>query len=248
MPGRVRAKVEYVSLAGLRLDGRRPTDPRELEIELGCFRDGADGSAMVVAGGTKVLAAVYGPKEVIGARDELCKVSVKCQFAAQASMSGHRRMDNQRATDTGEAVRSVLEGTILRALFPSSTVHVHLDVLVDDGSVIPTLLNACSVALASAGIPVRDLLVACSASLIDGAYLVDVTDQEARATGPSINVALFPSSGNVAMCTVDHQIDHSELETLMNEASKGCQKLHGLLKAQITEHTQELFKTRAHEK
>uniref|UniRef100_A0A2P2L8N5 Exosome complex component RRP41 isoform X2 n=1 Tax=Rhizophora mucronata TaxID=61149 RepID=A0A2P2L8N5_RHIMU len=55
--------MEYVSPEGLRLDGRRPMEMRQLRAELGAV-SGADGSAVFEMGNTKVIAAVYGPREV----------------------------------------------------------------------------------------------------------------------------------------------------------------------------------------
>jgi hypothetical protein len=54
--------MEYVSLEGLRLDGRRPKEVRQTRCGLSVLPN-ADGSAMFEMGNTKVLAAVYGPRE-----------------------------------------------------------------------------------------------------------------------------------------------------------------------------------------
>ncbi|MDD1742396.1 MAG: exosome complex exonuclease Rrp41, partial [Methanotrichaceae archaeon] len=48
---------------GLRLDGRQPTELRPLKIEAGVLAR-ADGSCYIEMGGNKVIAAVYGPREV----------------------------------------------------------------------------------------------------------------------------------------------------------------------------------------
>ncbi|MCQ4406566.1 MAG: exosome complex exonuclease Rrp41, partial [Sulfolobaceae archaeon] len=48
---------------GLRTDGRRPDELRPIRIELGVLKN-ADGSAIFEMGNTKVIAAVYGPKEM----------------------------------------------------------------------------------------------------------------------------------------------------------------------------------------
>ena len=48
---------------GLRLDGRKPDELRPVKIKVGVLSN-ADGSAYIEQGKTKILAAVYGPKEV----------------------------------------------------------------------------------------------------------------------------------------------------------------------------------------
>jgi len=55
--------MNLLSDQGLRLDGRRPTELRQIRCKLGVFSQ-ADGSAYVEQGNTKVLAAVYGPHQV----------------------------------------------------------------------------------------------------------------------------------------------------------------------------------------
>ena len=59
--------------AGLRLDGRRPADLRRFTAKIGLY-EGADGSAYVEHGNTKVLAVVYGPSEVSVAPQVLAQV------------------------------------------------------------------------------------------------------------------------------------------------------------------------------
>ena len=56
--------MELLSKQQLRGDGRKPDEVRELQCSMGVFTQ-ADGSAYIEQGNTKVLAAVYGPHEVI---------------------------------------------------------------------------------------------------------------------------------------------------------------------------------------
>lgn len=53
---------DLFSLDGLRIDGRRPEEIRRVSVQLGVV-PGADGSALVEQGQTRVLVAVYGPYE-----------------------------------------------------------------------------------------------------------------------------------------------------------------------------------------
>jgi len=48
---------------GLRVDGRRALELRQIRMRMGVFGQ-ADGSAYIEHGNTKVLAAVYGPRQV----------------------------------------------------------------------------------------------------------------------------------------------------------------------------------------
>ena len=50
-------------MSGLRIDGRRPKEIRHLKTRFGLFTK-VDGSAYIEMGNTKVIACVYGPREV----------------------------------------------------------------------------------------------------------------------------------------------------------------------------------------
>lgn len=54
---------ELLSKIGLRMDGRRADELRQIRCKLGVFSV-PDGSAYIEQGLTKVLAAVYGPHQV----------------------------------------------------------------------------------------------------------------------------------------------------------------------------------------
>lgn len=58
------SKKTLLSKIGLRLDGRRPNELRRIRCKLGVFTQ-PDGSAYIEQGLTKVLAAVYGPHQVL---------------------------------------------------------------------------------------------------------------------------------------------------------------------------------------
>lgn len=55
--------MDLLSDQGIRMDGRRPNELRKIECKLG-VSTGADGSAYVEHGHSKVLVSVYGPHDV----------------------------------------------------------------------------------------------------------------------------------------------------------------------------------------
>lgn len=56
--------MDLVSDQGLRIDGRKSNELRKICCKLGVFSQ-PEGSAYLEQGNTKVLAAVYGPHQVI---------------------------------------------------------------------------------------------------------------------------------------------------------------------------------------
>ncbi|RYR52747.1 hypothetical protein Ahy_A06g027633 isoform F [Arachis hypogaea] len=72
--------MEYVSPEGLRLDGRRPMEMRQIRAEIGAVSR-ADGSAIFEMGNTKVVAAVYGPREVQNRSQQMSDQALVVYFA-----------------------------------------------------------------------------------------------------------------------------------------------------------------------
>ena len=72
-----------MSAAGLRTDGRRPKEIRRIRCRLGLFAR-VDGSAYFEQGNTKVIAVVYGPREVRSSRSRSSRRSrrVKRRYLA----------------------------------------------------------------------------------------------------------------------------------------------------------------------
>lgn len=56
-------RTEFVSIAGLRVDGRRAKEVRRVRCRLGLLQR-VDGSAYYEQGNTKAIAVVYGPRQV----------------------------------------------------------------------------------------------------------------------------------------------------------------------------------------
>ena len=89
------SKVEFVSPEGLRLDGRRPNEVRRIRCDMGVLAR-ADGSAYYEQGNTRIICAVYGPREAKNRADALHdRCIIKCELS-NASFSAGERKDQSR--------------------------------------------------------------------------------------------------------------------------------------------------------
>jgi len=70
---------------------------------------------------------------------------------------------HRRTTEMTHAIASALSSTLFLHLHPRSTLHVTLHVLAQDGALLACCLNAAALALADAGVPMHDYVVACTA-------------------------------------------------------------------------------------
>ena len=73
-------RVEYVSVSGLRVDGRRAAEVRKLRCRFGLFQQ-VDGSAYFEQGNTKCVAVVFGPQEMAFKSKALHdRAVINCEF------------------------------------------------------------------------------------------------------------------------------------------------------------------------
>lgn len=83
-----------------------------------------------------------------------------------------------------------------------------------DGGTRCAGITAASVALADAGIPLRDLVVACSAGKVNGHVVLDLTEEEDKEGEADVPVAIMPRTKEITLLQVDGELTPEELEKL----------------------------------
>jgi exosome complex component RRP41 len=234
--------MEFVSPEGLRVDGRRPKELRALAIELGVLPH-ADGSAAFSMGNTRVLAAVFGPREAVGrGAADPAKAMIRCecttaQFAAAGRQrrGEHSRGVDRRASELSASVRDALEQTVLVELLPRAQIDVAVQVLNADGGVRAACVNAAFLALADAGVPCRDALAACAACHLESTALLDPGKQEETAAGPEVTVAAHAGEPRLVLLQADGRLGVEALDDVLGLAEAGCAAVHEALRAAVRE-------------
>ncbi|KAF8057927.1 Serine/threonine-protein phosphatase PP1 isozyme 1 [Scenedesmus sp. PABB004] len=187
---------EFITSEGLRRDGRRAKELRRIKCAVGVLAS-ADGSAMFEMGNTQVLASVFGPREVESRSErQEDRAIVKCEYAMANFSTGERRrrgkMD-RRSTELSKVIRNTLEQTICLELLPRSQIDVCVQVLQADGGTRCACINAAAMALADAGIPMRDMVAGVAVGHLQSTALLDLNYMEDAGGGPDISVALHPN-------------------------------------------------------
>nr|BAD22331.1 putative exosome component 4 [Oryza sativa Japonica Group]BAD22495.1 putative exosome component 4 [Oryza sativa Japonica Group] len=232
--------MEYVNpLTGFRVDGRRPNEMRQLKGEVGVVAR-ADGSALFEMGNTRVIAAVYGPREVAAhpdywlvrliskkakreglrgrSRTKVSKSTAKMLWMADFSTGDRRRKPkgDRRSTEISLVIRQTMEASILTHLMPRSQIDIFVQVLQADGGTRAACINAATLALADAGIPMRDIVTSCSADLN---YIED------SAGGPDVTVGFLTKMDKVTLLQMDAKLPMDTFETVMDLAIEGCKAI-----------------------
>lgn len=236
---------EFLSDDGLRLDGRRATELRRIKSQVGVLA-GADGSAVFQMGNTQVLAAVFGPREV-EARSQLRRdrAIIKCEYAMAAfSTGGERRRrgkGDRRAAELSLAIRAALEQTVALEEYARSQIDVSVQVLQADGGTRCACVNAAVLALADAGIKLRDTLAACAAGHLANTPLLDLNYEEDSAGGPDIAVAYQPGLDKIVMLQMDGRLPPDQFEACVALAVEGCKEVARVMRKAMVAHTRALM-------
>jgi len=239
---------EILTPEGLRGDGRRAPEIRRVRCKVGVFPH-ADGSAYFEQGNTKCLVSVYGPHEVTRKSDAVHdKALVRCEFSTATFAAGERRVSkgNRQAVEIGILIASTFDSVIMAHQFPNTQIDIIVQVIQSDGGSLPAAINATTLAIIDAGIPMKDFVVACAASSCEGVVLCDPNYLEASAGGPLMPIALMPKTNKVVLMQMDETLDLDKFQEVLDCATKGCHKMYEVLHPEIQEYVVQLVESRGH--
>jgi exosome complex component RRP41 len=187
---------------GKRIDGREPQDLRQIRMEVGVLKN-ADGSALVEMGNTKVLAAVYGPREVVPRHQEqVDRAVIRCRYRMLSFSTLSERKSpapTRREIELSKVIREALEPAILSTQFPRAAIDIFVEVINAEGGTRTTGITAASLALADAGIPMLDLVAAVAVGKVDGVIVLDLNEVEDMYGEADMPVVLTPDEFRKAL-------------------------------------------------
>ncbi|KAM3507841.1 hypothetical protein MY11210_006978 [Beauveria gryllotalpidicola] len=235
------------SLALLRVDGRRWNELRRLHALIRT-QDAADGSSYLEMGHTKVMCVVSGPSEQqqqnqkkggqanASSRDG-ATVNVHIIIAGFSSVDRKKRGRNDKRIQEMEiTIAKALSSNLHTHIFPHSSISISLHVLSQDGSLLAALLNATTLALIDAGIPMNDYIAACTAGSTssfaagdDSADpLLDLNNQEEQEL-PYLTVATLGDSDRVAVLACESRVQVSRFQGMLVVGIDGCKQVKKFL-------------------
>ncbi|MEM5879178.1 MAG: exosome complex exonuclease Rrp41 [Candidatus Aenigmatarchaeota archaeon] len=222
---------------GKRLDGRLPVEMRPIQMKVDVVSR-ADGSAMVSFGNTVAIAAVYGPRPVYPKYLQEARTGIlRCRYNMTPFSVTERKSPgpDRRSIELSKVIRLALEPAIFLEEFPKATIDVFVDILQADGSTRVTGINAASLALASAGIPMKDLVVACSVGKIEENLILDLSGIEDNNSECDMAFAMMPGKNKVTLLQMDGALTKEEIKKLMEIARDACKKIYEIQKNVIKE-------------
>jgi exosome complex component RRP41 len=223
---------KLIDKKGLRLDGRKPDELRPIKIEVGVLSN-ADGSAYIEQGKNKILAAVFGPKELhpkhLALQDRMV---LRCRYHMAPFSVQERKSPapSRREIELSKVIRESLEPAIFLEYYPRTGIDIFVEVLQADGGTRCASITAASLALADAGIPMRDLVAACAAGKADDTIVLDLMDTEDKIGTADVPVALMPNLNAITLLQMDGILTLEEFKKAVNMAIEGCKKIYVLQK------------------
>ena len=213
---------------GRRIDGRSASELRPFKLEVGVLKN-ADGSACIELGKNKIMAAVYGPKEVHPKHLTLAdRCILRCRYHMAPFSTDTRKnpAPSRREIEISKVTREALEPAVLVDDYPRTAIHIYIEVLQSDGGSRCAGITAASLALADAGIGMRDLVVACAAGKIAGKVVLDLSDDEDKEGEADLPIAILPNLKQVTLLQLDGALTSKEFKEAFDLTQQGCTQLY----------------------
>jgi exosome complex component RRP41 len=223
---------KLIDKKGIRLDGRKLDELRPVKMEVGILPN-ADGSAYLEQGKNKILVGVYGPNEAhprhIAQQD---RAVIQCRYHMAPFSVDERKSPapSRRDVELSKVIREALEPAVFLEYYPRTAIKVYIEILQADGGTRCAGITTAALALADAGIPMRDLVVACAAGKADGKLIIDLMDTEDKIGDADVPVAFMPNLNAITLLQMDGNLSLKEFEGALNMALDGCKQLYVIQK------------------
>lgn len=222
---------------GIRHDGRKREDLREISFEVGVL-DRADGSCLITWGRNKIIAAVYGPRELHPKHMQMPgQAYVRCEYRMATFSVPDRKSPapKRREKEISKLLGEALEPALFTYLYPRSVIDVFIEVLQADGGTRCAAITAASLALADAGIPMRDLVSGVAAGNLCDKVVLDLDDVEDKEGQGDLPIAYLPNLDKVVLLQSDGIFTPDQYKEALDMLVPACKKIYQLQRKAITD-------------
>lgn len=226
-------------MAYSRKDGRKLDEMRPISAKAGIIPR-AQGSAIFKIGNTEAIAAVYGPRELYPKfKQDPKKGILRCHYNMMPfSGSGDRVRPgtNRRSKEISFIMDKALAPVLDLSACPNAVVDVFVELPQTDAGSRCAALCAASIALADAGVPMKDMVAAVSAGRVEDAIVLDLDYYEdSHEDGVDIPVAALNHSGEISLLQMDGVISKDQMLQAVEYAKGACAQINEVQKAALKE-------------
>ena len=223
-----------------RTDGRKITELRPIKAKVGIIPN-ADGSAMFSFGDTVAIAAVYGPKKMHPQHSQDPeKGTLRCNYN-MLSFSVTERIrpgPSRRSTEISKITEWALDPVLMMEKYSNMVIDVHIHILQADASTRCAGINAAAMALAHAGIPMKDLVSSVSIGKLDKQLVVDVSKHEEdweEGEGATDIPITLTHGGEITHIQLDGKINNKQLMEAIELAKEATKEIYEIQKKALKE-------------
>jgi exosome complex component RRP41 len=215
-----------------RPDGRKFDEARKIEAKVGVIPN-ADGSAYFKIGNTAAFAAVYGPRNLHPKfLQDPSKGILRCNYNMMPFSSSGDRVrpgGSRRSKEISLVTKNALLPVLNLVEYPNSVVDVFIELPQTEAGSRCAGICAASMALADAGLAMKDLVAAVSVGRVDDKLVVDLDyKEESYEDGPvaDIPVAMMPNQDKVTLLQMDGLVSKEDLKKVLEMGKKVCKDIY----------------------
>src|SRR3989344_5675623 len=222
-----------------RFDGRGFEELRPMKAKVGVIPR-ADGSAMFQTGKTIAYAAVYGPRDLHPKFMQNPQTGILRINYNMMPFSGHGERVRPGGSRRSKEINMVIQNALLPVLnlkeYPNAVVDIFVELPQTDAGTRCAAITAAAMALADAGLEMKDLVCAVAAGRVMDKVVLDLNYlEDSHEDGADIPVAILPNSGKVTLLQMDGEVTREQLKEAITKAKDACKKIYELQKAALKE-------------
>lgn len=215
-----------------RYDGRAFDELRKMKVQIGVVPR-ADGSALFAFGDTVAIAAVYGPRQLHPQHmqnPEKGILRVNYDMLPFSVTERKKPGPNRRSSEISKVIEWALSPVVEIDAFQNTVVDIFIQVLQANASTRCAAINAAALALAHAGVPMKEMVSAVSIGKIDKSIVADLIKQEEDYEdgegATDIPMAFTSRTEKLCLLQLDGKISGEELKEAVKAGAKACQKIY----------------------
>jgi exosome complex component RRP41 len=215
-----------------RFDKRTFDELRPIQAKAGVIKN-AEGSAWFKIGKTEAYAAVYGPRDLYPRFLQNPSGGIlRCNYNMMPFSGAGERVrpgQNRRAKEISMVTENALLPVLDLSEFPNAVVDVFIELPQTDAGSRCAGICAAAIALADAGIPMKDMVSAVAVGRIGDNVIADLSYEEEAYEEESvadIPVAVLNNSNQVSLLQMDGEIPKEMMVDAIKKAIEVSKKIH----------------------
>jgi exosome complex component RRP41 len=214
-----------------RFDKRKFDELRPIMAKVGIIPN-ADGSALFAFGKTVAIAAVYGPKPLHPQHMQNPQRGIiRCNYNMLPFSVTERAKPgpNRRSKEIGMVAGNALASVVDLARFPGTVIDVEIMILQANASTRCAGINAAAMALAHAGVVMKEMVSSVSIGKVDDKIVTDLTKEEEdyhEGEGATdIPFTLTSRTKEITHLQLDGKIQVRRFKEAVEAAKAACEKI-----------------------